>query len=216
MPSKNIVKIYVKDGVYHIYNRTLKGLNLFIDEQDYKIFLYYLKSYLSPLKDQLKPPSSIKSDRKYSLYEKIKLLCYCLMPNHFHLMIQQLTERAMVEFMKRLIDAYIKYFNEKYDRRGSIFEGCYKAVLIDNERHFLYLPYYIHHNPEDLYKDDPEKIEKVKNYPYSSYGDYLGKRNTKWIYKDDLMEQFIEVEKEDIGIEEARHILGDISLDFDF
>jgi len=128
------------------------------------------------------------------------------MPNHFHLMIQQLTERAIVEFMRRLSNAYIKYFNEKYKRVGSLFQGRYKAALIRKERHFLYLPYYIHHNPEKLNK-------KIKSYPYSSYGDYSGTRNTKWIYKKDLMEQFIEAENQEIDIEEAKNILGKITLE---
>jgi len=223
MPSKNIVKIYIKDGVYHIYNRGVEKRKIFIDEQDYKVFLNILKRYLTSPENfhqgrkinflQVEPARSERKNdwgfppcRQSDIDKKIRLLCYCLMPNHFHLMVQQLTERAITEFMRRLSNAYIKYFNEKYKRVGSLFQGRYKAALIRKEEHFLYLPYYIHHNPEKL-------NEKIKTYSYSSYADYLGTRNTKWIYKKDLMEQFMEAEKEGIDIEKTKDILGKIILE---
>ena len=110
MPSKNIVKIYIKDGIYHVYNRGVEERVVFLDEQDYKVFLYYLKSYLSPpelIKNLPNLPTGLKRNiPKISLYKEIKLFCYCLMPNHFHLMIKQLTDRAIVEFMRRLTNAY--------------------------------------------------------------------------------------------------------------
>lgn len=153
-----------------------------------------------------------------SLYKQIRLFCYCLMPNHFHFIIQQLTERAIVEFMKRLSNAYAGYFNRKYNRKnlGPLFQGRYKAILITNESHFLYLPYYIHfHNPEKLYKNekDSDLIKKIQNYSWSSYADYLGKRNTKWIYKKGIMEQFMEAEKIRPEMEITRKILGSMMME---
>ncbi len=218
MPSKNIVKIYIKDGIYHIYNRGVEKRKIFMDEQDYKVFLNLLKRYLTPPEDfyhkktslqiplQVEPVRRLPPIRQSDIDKKIRLLCYCLMPNHFHLMIQQLTERAIIDFMRRLSNSYTKYFNEKYKRVGSLFQGRYKAALVTKEEHFLYLPYYIHRNPEKLNK-------KIKNYPYSSYGDYIGTRNTKWIYKKDLMEQFVEAENEDVDFEKAKDILGKIALE---
>jgi len=137
------------------------------------------------------------------------------MPNHFHLMVQQLNERAMVELIQRLINAYVRYFNNKYNRKGegSLFQGRYKAVLIERESHFLHLPYYIHHNPYDLYKYDRDVVKKVQNYSWSSYADYLGKRNTIWVRKKGLMSQFMESEKQKFSIEESRKILGPVVLD---
>ena len=208
MPLKNSIKIYVKDGIYHIYNRGAEKRLIFLDEQDYKVFLYYLKSYLTPLDEQDNPPYGIdRFDSDFTLYKEIRLFCFCLMPNHFHLMIKQLGERAIIEFMKRLVNAYVRYFNEKYGRvgLGSLFQGIYKAVLIKNESHFLYLPYYIHfHNPAELYKNESEGslIKKVRNYPWSSYADYLGKRNAKWVHKDGITKQFIELEEKHPRLEE--------------
>ncbi|MBU4370124.1 transposase [Patescibacteria group bacterium] len=229
MPLKNSIKIYVKNGIYHIYNRGVEKRAIFLDEQDYKVFLNLLKRYLLPFDkndrfDRVGPCQIDRLDRvrpcwESELYKQIRLFCFCLMPNHFHLMIQQSSERAITEFMKRLTNAYVGYFNEKYNRKGMgpLFQGIYKAVLIKDESQFLYLPYYIHfHNPAELYKNENEEslIKKVQNYSWSSYGDYLGRCNTKWIYKKGIMEQFIEVEKMRPDIETIHRILGPVAIDY--
>lgn len=194
MPSRNTIKTYVKDGIYHIYNRGVEKRNIFLDEQDYKIFLYYLKSYLLPLEqqDKSKLPSSLKRINSFNLFEEIKLIAYCLMPNHFHLLVKQLSERAIVEFMKRMSNAYVEYFNKKYDRQGSLFQGRYKASLVVEDVYFMYLSSYIHRNTLELFaKLSPrEKIKKMEEYSYSSYPDYLGKRNTPWVCRDEILSLF--------------------------
>lgn len=195
MPSKNIIKTYIQDGVYHIYNRGIDKRDIFLDEQDYKMFLYYLKSYLLPIEQQEKSklPSSIRRLKSFDLSKQIQLLAYCLMPNHFHLLIKQSTERAIVELMKRLGNAYVEYFNRKYDRRGPLFQGRYKASLVTKDIYFIYLSSYIHRNPLDLFSDKlpPEQqVKKLREFSYSSYPDYLGKRNTAWINKDEIMSIF--------------------------
>jgi len=216
MSSKNAIKIYIKDGIYHIYNRGVEKRIIFLDEQDYRIFLYYLKTYLTPIEFQDKPPKNIKY-LKHELDKKIKLFCYCLMPNHFHLMVKQLTDRAIVEFMKRITNAYTEYFNKKYERVGGLFQGCYKAVLIDKENYFLHLPRYIHRNSLELFENSKDKFEKLREYPYSSYQDYLGKRNTRWVYKDEIMGYFKDEKAyqdfvEDCAIN-SEQILGDLTLE---
>ena len=216
MPSKNAIKIYIEDGIYHIYNRGVEKRDIFCDEQDYKIFLYYLKSYLTDIDKQDKPPYGIsRYSSDFTLHKEIRLLCYCLMPNHFHLMMQQLTISAMPDFMKRLSNAYVKYFNDKYLRDGGLFQGCYKAALVKKESHFLHLPYYIHiHNPYELYqktiKDEEIIMQKIRDYPWSSYLDYLGERKSDWVYTEGLMQQFQETTGMKVGIEECREILGPI------
>ena len=180
MPSKNTIRIYLAGGYYHIYNRGVEKREIFLDETDYEIFLYYLKSYLlspdSPEHKRL--PFSLHYEySSCDLYKRINLLAYCLMPNHFHLMVKQLDEKAIIEFMKRLSNAYTEYFNKKYDRVGPLFQGRYKAVLIDCEEYFLHLSRYIHRNPLEIV----DKIDDLINYSYSSYPDYCGKKQTKWL-----------------------------------
>jgi len=221
MPSKNTIRIYVKDGIYHIYNRGVEKRKIFMDDQDYKVFLHFFKRYLTPPENphqgktslQVRPVRKLPMGRETEIYKEIRLLCYCLMPNHFHLLVQQITEKAITDFMRRLINSYARYFNEKHKRVGSLFQGRYKAVLIKKEIHFLHLPYYIHYNPSRLFDNKSNIKEKVKNYSWSSYADYLGKRNTSWIYKKELMGQFIEFEKQEIDFENSKKLLGNLTLE---
>ena len=194
MPTKNALKIYVENGIYHIYNRGVEKRKIFMDGQDYKVFLYYLKSYLTSPEEQAKPPCNLryfrgagKGEGGYDLHDNIKLLCYCLMPNHFHLLVKQQTADAMVELMRRLGNAYVRYFNERQGRQGPLFQGRYKAVLADSETYFLHLSRYIHRNPLELSRFGSGKLGE---YPYSSYGEYLGKRTTPWISTDEIMTYF--------------------------
>jgi putative transposase len=182
MPRKNSIKIYVENGYYHIYNRGVEKRTIFEDTQDYKVFLSYLKYSLSP------PPDKEKSLRNFTLqglpfkgvprlpknfHKEIELIAFCLMPNHFHLLIKQLKKKSMQSFMTSIITRYSMYFNKRYDRVGRLFQGPYKAVLVKNEAYLLHLTRYIHSNPNDNYPN----LEKA----YSSYSDYLGISKTKWV-----------------------------------
>jgi putative transposase len=192
MPRKNSRKNYVEGGHYHIYNRGVEKRIIFIDEQDHKVFLKYLKEYLSP---PLKPDEietktfSLRGQafkavpRQLKNYNKeINLITYCLISNHFHLLVKQNSKDGINTFLHSLLTRYTKYFNTKYDRVGPLFQGRYKAVLITKERYLLHLSRYIHLNPQDDYKD----LTKA----YSSYAEYLGLRKTKWINPDIILSFF--------------------------
>ena len=107
------------------------------------------------------------------------------MPNHFHLMIKQLADpKAIIRFMRSLTNAYTAYFNRKYDRIGPLFQGRYKAILVEQEPYLLHLTRYIHLNPQEL--STPSRSDLLK-YPYSSYADYLGKRKTDWLHPEEIL-----------------------------
>ncbi|MEA3355493.1 MAG: transposase [Patescibacteria group bacterium] len=183
MPSKNILKDYVDNAYYHIYNRGVAKQNIFIDKIDYKKFLSYLKLYLTPLDKSLKVAPS-KSLKNYS--EQIKLLAYCLMPNHFHLFIYQKDNRSIINFMRSLGTKYSMYFNRRYKRVGPVFQGRYKAVMVDNEYQFVYLSKYIHRNPIDIL---PARTDPA-GYKYSSYGNYLGLFKQSWVDTSEILSYF--------------------------
>jgi len=179
VPSKNIIKPYVENSYYHIYNRGVEKRAIFQDDQDYKTFSKYLRIYLEPQKDL--GERRVKVDNKIYItiarplknyHNKIELLAYCLMPNHFHLLIKQKDKNTMEFFMRSLATKYSVYFNKKNNRVGSLFQGPYKAVLIDNGDQLLHVSRYIHLNPT---KDSP--LQKA----YSSYPDYLKLRQTPWL-----------------------------------
>lgn len=186
MPAKNVLKTYASGGYYHIYNRGVdKGL-IFRKDQDYKTFLSYLKIYLS-----LQGDSSNKApSRKLKNYfGEIELLCYCLMPNHFHLFVKQTSDHGIDHFMRSLATKYVRYFNTHHHRLGPLFQDTYKAVQIQSEVQFIYLSKYIHRNPLGLflYKEYPRRLLE---YPYFSYGNYLNIFSQSWVQTVDILSYF--------------------------
>lgn len=226
MPRKNSLKIYVKDGYYHIYNRGVEKRIIFENDQDYKVFLSYLKYALSvpPKKEEIVKTFTLQGSPFKGLprmpknfQNKIELLAFCLMPNHFHLLIKQNDIGSLKSFMISLITRYSMYFNKKYDRVGSLFQSIYKAILITDEPYLLHLSRYIHLNPSEYTND--------LTSAYSSYADYLGLRHTPWLKSDIILQQF----NNKVGIEfkkinsyrdfvekykqEDKLILGNLSID---
>lgn len=202
MPAKNIVKQYLKNGYYHIYNRGVEKRNIFQDSQDYKVFLSYLKEYLEPLdkkairKELAKAHYSIKDRLVKKLLmnnfaDKIDLFAFCLMPNHFHLLIKQKTERGIKEFIQSLATRYVIYFNKRNNRVGGLFQGSYKAVLVETDGQLLHLSRYIHQNPAS---HGPYKgrtfLKTFLKYPFSSLGAYLGEWKVKWIKPQSVLSFF--------------------------
>ena len=147
MPAKNAIKEYHENGYYHLYNRGVnKGL-IFSDDHDYKTFLYYLKLYLCSEELQVEYLKLFPSRKLKNYCDRLKLLAYSLMPNHFHLLVWQKDADAINHFMRSLIVKYAMYFNKKYKRIGPLFQGVYKAVQVENEQQLIYLSKYIHRNP---------------------------------------------------------------------
>lgn len=199
MPAKSSLKLYVADGFYHIYNRGVEKKDIFLDEEDYKVFINCLKQSLSPKETTL---NKVKEDSNLTLEEKsrrillisrqnnffgkIDLLAYVLMPNHFHFLLRQREERAIEFFMRSLLTKYVGYFNRKYQRVGPLFQGRYKGVLINKEEYFLHLSRYIHTNPKEILP----KEKKLIDYPWSSYPVYVKNWQVQWLKKDYLLSFF--------------------------
>lgn len=187
MPSKNSIKIYLENGYYHVYNRGVEKRIIFQDEQDNLVFLKNLKEHLSAPTPLTQGDSLWKMKRAPKNHSKeIDLIAYCLMPNHFHLLIKQNSKNAMESFMRSLATRYSLFFNKKYDRVGKLFQGPYKAVLITEENYLLHLSRYIHVNPQ--------KYTKNLEEGYSSYADFVGIRKTDWL-KPEIVLSFFNSEK---------------------
>src|SRR3989338_9120192 len=113
MPAKNIIKEFAPESYYHLYNRGVAKQNIFLDDQDYKVFLSYLKLYLIPIDLQGQSLQVAPSKKLKNYFEELKLLAYCLMPNHFHLFVFQKESNSMAEFIRSLGTKYSMYFNKK-------------------------------------------------------------------------------------------------------
>lgn len=187
MPSKNIVKSYVENGYYHIYNRGVEKREIFLDEQDCAILLHYLKLYLSPVEElkQLDLPG-IRLQRfiHLNLNLEVDLLAFSIMPNHIHLQIKQITRDGIIKLMRRLSTGYVMYFNKKYRRVGALFQSTYKAALIETDEYLLHLSRYIHLNPAKITNG------KINFSEFSSYPYYLGQRHASWVKPQEILSYF--------------------------
>lgn len=206
MPAKNRIKLYMEGGYYHLYNRGVEKRLIFQDEQDYAVFLSYLKVYLLPkngkdLLEKLSDPdisfkekdNILKILRLNNFHGEITLLAYSLMPNHFHFFIKQKSPQSIDKFMQSLGTRYTMYFNRKYKRVGSLYQDTYKAVPIETEAQFIYLSKYIH--KQALMHQSSERTYlkgrtlQTPEQP-SSYPEYLGKRKTEWVHPEEVLSFF--------------------------
>lgn len=212
MPAKNILKIYAPDSYYHVYNRGVDKRTIFQDDLDYRTFLHLLKLYLSAEK---KPDSAltrtdlVRPRPVQPINDEVKLVSYCLMPNHFHLLVKQRTETGMTKLLRRVATTYSVYFNTRYSRSGTLFQGRYRAVLVNSEEQLLHLSRYIHLNPAELTRTD------LVNYAYSSYPYYLGKKHADWLNLTPVLSYFHSAAK-DInlkGINSYRSFVEDYKED---
>jgi REP element-mobilizing transposase RayT len=208
MPGKNTIKIYEGNAFYHLYNRGVNKQLIFKDEQDYGVFLSYLKTYLEP-KNEITLRSVIIDEnaswkekaqaakllRLNNFFDTITLVSYCLMPNHFHLLVKQTDADAIDRFMNSLCTRYTMYFNKKYKWVGSIFQSVYKAIQILSDDQLLYLTHYIHRNPHSIINKSysnylASKGEALRSWEFSSYQEYLGLRKTAWVKPKEILSFF--------------------------
>lgn len=179
MPGKNLARVFVEDGYYHVYNRGVAGGKIFQDKEDYLYFSGLFARHLS------KEPQKDSKGRPYVWFQpEVSLLAYCWMPTHYHLLIHQATERGILQLMMSVCTAYTMYFNKKYRRRGPLFENNYRASLIQNDTYLMHISRYIHLNPH---------AHGYKTWPYSSFQDYTGHRYTEWVSAEPIISLFASV-----------------------
>ena len=190
---------FVTGEYYHIYNRGVDKRIIFKSEKDYRRFIMLLYVSNSNSEPALRLDNLINHSHK--TFEEIMSLdkgkplvsigAWCLMANHFHLVVRQETDGGITKFMRKLGVAYSMYFNIKYQRQGALFGGLFKSRLIDADDIYLkHLFAYINLNPLNLKFFDWENRTKIKNsssemrsflekYPYSSYLDLLGRERAE-------------------------------------
>lgn len=170
---------YVKDGYYHVFNRGNGKQDIFHSPEDYEFFISLFKEYLSDREKGL-------GRWKRNTYKgAIEVIAFCLMPNHFHLLIRQREERIMSEFMRSICVRYTKYRNKKYRTVGHTFQDKFKARHIQSDPDFVFLSRYIHRNPVELCDD-------IFTYPYSSLQYFLyPARVPIWLSSIQMQEMFL-------------------------
>ncbi len=170
MPSRNTVKQYDTRAYYHVYNRGAGGQKLFLDSADKRKFLSLLARYVTP-KDERD-----EVDKLYPEYD-IEINAYCLMGNHFHLLVYQSEDRhALSGLMRSVSTAYSMYYNKKYNQHGHVFQSVFKASRITDESYLLHITRYIHMNPRTY-----------ATYYWSSIATYLGRKQEEWLSPERVM-----------------------------
>lgn len=173
--------LIVNNEIYHVFNRSVAQQPIFISKYDYKraldlIDFYRFEntnlrfSFYNRMKYQQ------KSDFIYSLYSTQKLVeiySFCLMPNHFHFLLKQLTEGGITKFLRIFQNSYAKYINTKTKRNGAAFQAMFKTVRMESDNQLLHVFRYINLNPVTSYL--LKNVEELKHYPWSSFCDYCAK-----------------------------------------
>jgi putative transposase len=161
-------KIFRQGQIYHLFNRGNNREVIYHDDTDYAQFLKRFKLVLGQPTSPL-PLFNDKRKRTLSIQplpaNSFTIIAYCLMPNHFHILIKQNTEIGVDRLITKLCTSYAAYYNKRYEHVGHVFQDAFKAKLVDSDSYLTYLSAYIHNNPAD-----------AANYPYSSFFDYSGLR----------------------------------------
>ncbi|OGI86323.1 hypothetical protein A3A05_01935 [Candidatus Nomurabacteria bacterium RIFCSPLOWO2_01_FULL_41_12] len=182
-------KNFASGVIMHVYNRGNNREKIFHYEQDYKTFLFRVGLGLGFTEKELNkeklismPYSRIRINGNKNLF---KIHAFCLMPNHFHFIIEQCGDIPISKLISQICTSYSMYINKKYKRVGHVFQDCFKAALIEDNSQLMWTSAYIHMNPA---KDG--LVRHPSEYRWSSYSDYIGKRNLPIINKELLLSTF--------------------------
>lgn len=203
---------FVNNEWYHICNRGVEKRKIFLDEGDYERFVYHLYEFNDT---KLTPDISFER-RKGKIFDAItagnlvsgndnrdkivEIAVWSLIPNHFHLLLRQIKDNGISAFLHKLGVGYTKGFNKKYERVGGLFQGTFKARLVDSDEYFRYLLYYILWNPLEIFdpqwktkeikdRDRDGAINFLESYKWSAYPDLINKSNLPGIINKDFIKE---------------------------
>jgi len=195
---------FLVNHYYHVYNRGVDKRLIFLDEGDLWrfyacLFLFNNSNYQSP---GGRTQSVIEDARKMAATQSrdclVKILSFCLLPNHFHLLLEPMIEGGLSQFMHRIAMGYAKYFNQKYERTGTLYESKFKAVTMTREPQFQHISRYIHLNVldffglpwrEGLVTNWDEALLCLDEYRWSSHRVFMGKPQALPVVSEDLAAQ---------------------------
>ena len=210
---------FVNNQIYHIFNRGVEKRDIFLDDSDRWRFLQGMflfndeetSSHLLWRLEREKRALNFTVLKEFMFKERtdrkplVRFMADCLMPNHYHFIIEQLREGGVSRLMHKFGIGYTKYFNERHKRVGSLHQGPFKAVLEKDETQLKYLLVYLNViNPgmlieprlkEEGVKDADAIMKFAEEYPWSTHQEYLGKRSSIIIDKGILGEIFADPEE---------------------
>lgn len=183
--------------IYHVVNRAIDKRPIFSARKELDRALLTLSfyrfshtpmrlSYLLKLPQQARDTILQKLEKQGEY--RVDLLAFCLMPNHFHFLIRQNEDNATSRFLADFSNSYTRYYNTKHTgRKGTILEGVFRAVRIEDEEQLLHVSRYIHINPAVSYL---VKTDELTRYPWSSFSEYTGQSDSTICQKDIILKLF--------------------------
>ena len=197
MASRNTVREFTENAYYHVYNRGVEKRVIFLDEQDYTVFLGLLKKYLVG-----ENYNKANRHKAVTIGSEVQLLAYCLMPNHFHLLLYQVSQEGVAKLMRRVTTGYVMYFNSRYARVGGLFQGRYRASRINADAYLHHISRYIHLNPE-----------QHQTWPYSSLKYYQRTQAPpEWLHTEKIIDLFHSRREYLDFVDEYRDSMRELSL----
>ncbi len=150
---------------YHVYNRGVNHETIFHTEENYRFLLRLIK--------------------KYTSLNRMAIIAYCLMPNHYHFLLRQNGEIPISAFVQAVFNSYTKAFNRAFARTGTLFEGPFRAVAVDKFEYLLHLCRYIHRNPLEA-----GMVNHPADWQYSNYLEWVGRRAGTLVDMDFVKENY--------------------------
>lgn len=184
MPSRTTP--FINDYFYHIYNRGSEKRSIFENQRDYQIFLKTLKYYqIEGPKPRFSKFPSLAVTELDENRKLVEILTYCLMPNHFHLLLKQVRDKGVTEFLSNLSNSYTRHYNTKYSRVGHLFQSEFKAVIMESNEQLIHVSRYIHLNPIVS-----GIVKNLEQYEWSSYPEYTNSHIPELCSKEDILGHF--------------------------
>jgi putative transposase len=185
MPGRKIP--LVNNEIYHVFNRGCNRQPTFTDRREHlraEVAIDFYKTSGPPtsLSKFLKLDKN-RQDQVIKILEGndklVEIICYCLMPNHFHFLLRQLKQDGISKFLSNFQNSYTRYFNIKQKRDGSLFLDQFKAVRVETEEQLLHVSRYIHLNPHTGFV--VKTLEELKNYKWSSFPLYMNGNEWRFV-----------------------------------
>ncbi|MDO8183850.1 MAG: transposase [bacterium] len=193
---------FANGEIFHVYNRGVDKRPIVFDKKDSDRFIKSLIEFNSEKPIGSIFENSFEGNKKDGGQKLVKIICYCLNPNHYHILLEQVTDKGIEKFMHRLGTGYSKYFNHRYKRSGALLQGRFKAVHVTDNRYLLHLSAYI--NLNDLVHQLGRPTSKLVR---SSWGEYLKQSKNSLVNPEIILDQFDNIEDYKKFTEEALEII---------
>lgn len=187
----------VANEIYHVYNRGVEHRPIFLSKRDYEralesLIFYQFQdlplSFSHVIRLPIREKEEILSKLPTKSHRLVNILCFSLMPNHFHLLLKQLVDNGISRCVGNFMNSYTRYFNVRHERDGHLFQGQFKAVRIETEEQLIHVSRYIHLNPFSSYI--LKTIKDLETYPWTSFPEYIGETSRKICNTEMILSHF--------------------------